>query len=232
MIYIMLEQIQLRQTTTNKSHLKQLCHHSLIPHVIKTQMFVCLFVYFLNFCILELNILNTLYGKAFFKMSSFFPTEVSKPFGFKTTWIWVNDDRPSSVHRSQLLSRRRAESTYDWKSRIFPCSKLSCKLMKKCSHSVLWWQWLWQGEMRHWIRLWMATLAVQHSQANVDQGMQLSQEPGNNMLAHCTSELKSCDSDHRIGCDLIAEQIKALLLQWKATLFHSITNSADRAVNF
>ncbi|ROL43574.1 hypothetical protein DPX16_13505 [Anabarilius grahami] len=31
--------------------------------------------------------------------------------------------------------------------------------------------------MRHWIRLWMATLAVQHSQANVDQGMQLSHEP-------------------------------------------------------
>jgi len=63
----------------------------------------------------------------------------------------------------------------------------------------------------------MATLAVQHSQANVDQGMQLSQEPGNNMLANCPSELKSWDSDHRIGCHLMAEQIKALLLRRKAT---------------
>lgn len=69
----------------------------------------------------------------------------------------------------------------------------------------------------------METLAVQHSQANVDQGMQLSQDPGNKMLAQRTSKHKSCDTDHRIGCNLKAEQIKVLLLQWrKATLFHSI----------
>lgn len=68
----------------------------------------------------------------------------------------------------------------------------------------------------------MATLAVQHSQANVDQGMRLSQKPGNKMIAQCASKHKSCDTDHRIGCDQTAEQIKVLLLWWKATLIRFI----------
>lgn len=68
----------------------------------------------------------------------------------------------------------------------------------------------------------MATLAVQHSQANVDQGMRLSQKPGDKMLAQRKSKHNSCDIDHRIGCDQTAEQIKVLLLWWKVTQIRSI----------
>ncbi len=68
----------------------------------------------------------------------------------------------------------------------------------------------------------MATLAVQHGQVNVDQGMWLSQKPDNTMLAQSTLKHKSCDTDHRIGCDQTAEQIKILLLWWEATLIRSM----------